>query len=126
VTFAAIVRSQFPDFGGDLWTSWSLLLRQPAPVLLESPPLPTHNSSGLYNDERRSPLFPNLHQGYPKQSIAMPEFRTRLFPFQDRQLLSQGGILQGDLFVAGEDENDQSQRAENRFEHDAILWPRRL
>ena len=55
----------------------------------------------------------------------MPEFRTRLFPFEDRQLLSQGGILQGDLSVAGEDENDESQRADNRFEHDAVLWPQR-
>jgi hypothetical protein len=38
-------------------------------------------------------IVPDLHQGYPEQAIAMPEFRTRLFPFEDRQLLSQGGIL---------------------------------
>jgi len=44
--------------------------------------------------------------------------------FQDGQL-SQSGILQRDLFVAGEDENDESQRLENRFEHDAVLWLQR-
>jgi hypothetical protein len=35
---------------------------------------------------------------------------------EDRQLVSQRGILQRDLFVAGEDENDESQNVENRFE----------
>jgi hypothetical protein len=79
----------------------------------------------LYDDECRSPFFPDLHKGNPEQSIAMPELRTGLFPFEDRQLLSQSGILQGDFFVAGKDENDESQRAENRFEHDAVLWPQR-
>jgi hypothetical protein len=54
----------------------------------------------------------------------MPELRTQLFPFEDHQLLSQSGILQRDLFVTGEDETDESQR-ENRFEHDAVLWPQR-
>jgi hypothetical protein len=49
------------------------------------------------------------------------EFRPRLFPFKDCQLLSQSGILQCDLFVASKDENDKSQYAENRFEHDATL-----
>jgi hypothetical protein len=117
--------NQLPDFVGDLRTSWSLPLGQAPPVPLESPPLPTQNSSGLYEDERRSPLFLDLHQGYPEQSIAMPEFRPRLFPFEDRQLLSQSGILQRDVFVAGEDENDELQRAENRYEHDAVLWPQR-
>jgi hypothetical protein len=29
--------------------------------------------------------------------------------------------LQRDVFVAGEDENDESHRAENRFEHDGTL-----
>jgi hypothetical protein len=70
-------------------------------------------------------LFPDLRQGYPEQSIAIPEFRPRLFPFEDCQLLSQSGILQRDISVAGEDENDESQRTENRFEHDAVLWSQR-
>ena len=52
----------------------------------------------------------------------MLEFRTWLFPFEDHQLLSQGGILQGDVFVAGEDGNDKSQRAANRSDHDEVLW----
>jgi hypothetical protein len=79
------------------------------------------NTTGLYDDERRPPLFPDLHQGYPEQSIVMPELRPRPFPFEDRQLLAQSRILQRDVFVAKEDENDESQRAENRLEHDEVL-----
>jgi len=79
----------------------------------------------LYDDKGCSPLFPDLHQDDPEQPIVMSELRPRLRPSEDRQLLSQSGILQRDLFVAGEDENDESQRVENRFEHDAVLWLQR-
>jgi hypothetical protein len=75
---------------------------------LKSTPLPTHNSSGLYDNERHFPLFPHLHQEHPKQSISIIESRPRPLPFEDGQLLSQSGILQCDLFVAGKDENDES------------------
>jgi len=75
----------------------------------------------LYDNERRSPLFPDLHQEYPEQPISRMELRSRLFPFQDCQLLPQRGILQCDLFVAGKGKHDESQCAENRPEHDATL-----
>ena len=58
-------------------------------------------------------------------SIPVAELRPRLFPFENHQLLAQSGILQGDAFVAGEDENDESQRAANRSDHDEVLWRQR-
>jgi hypothetical protein len=61
--------------------------------MLESPPLPIHNGSGLHSDNRRSPLFPDLHQAHPEQAISMTELRPRLFSFEDLQLLSQRSIL---------------------------------
>src|SRR5262249_1439620 len=49
------------------------------------------------------------------------ELRPRPFPFQNRQLLPQRGILQCDLFVAEEDEHEKSKSPENRLKHDATL-----
>jgi hypothetical protein len=55
--------------------------------------LPSHNRRGLHDDQRRSPLFPDLHEEYPEQAIAMTKLRAWFFPVEDRQLLSQRGIL---------------------------------
>jgi hypothetical protein len=57
-------------------------------------PLPTHHSSGLYNDKRCSPLFPDLHQDDPEQPIVMSKLRPRLCPFEDRQLLAIQAVLE--------------------------------
>ena len=53
-------------------------------------------------------MSPDLHEEYPKQSISVMEFQPWPFPFEDCQLLSQSGILQCELFVASNDENDES------------------
>src|SRR5215475_10132964 len=83
--------------------------------------MPAQDSSRLYDHERRSPFFPDLHEQYPEQTISIMELRPRPFPFQNRQLLPQRSILQCDLFVAEEDEHEKSECPENRLKHDATL-----
>ena len=113
--------NQLSEFGGDLRTARSIALGELPPVPPESTPMPAHDSSRLYDHERRSPFFPDLHKQYPEQTISIMELRPRPFPFQNRQLLPQRGILQCDLFVAEEDEHEKSECPENRLKHDATL-----
>jgi len=126
--FSVILRFQaYESQAIDFWrrtglrTSRSLLLGELPPVLPESASLPTHDCSWLYNNERRSPFFPDLHEHEPEETISIMELRPPLFPFQDCQLLPQRGILQCNLFVAGKDEHDKSHCAENPLEHEATL-----
>jgi hypothetical protein len=77
--------------------------------------------SDIPGTEKRLALLSTNEVHFPIWDLRF-HFRNNrwLAGFQDGQL-SQSGILQRDLFVAGEDENDESQRLENRFEHDAVL-----
>src|SRR5262249_53435594 len=89
--------------------------------MLQSQPLPVHNSSGLHNVEPRFPLCPHFHNEQPEQAASAVQRGTRSISFEDRQLLPQSGVFQRDLFVAGKDKKDEPQYSENRLEHDAVL-----
>ena len=58
---------------------------------------------------------------YPEKTISIKELQPRPFPFQNRQLLPERGILQCELLVAEEDEHEKSECPENRLKHDATL-----
>ena len=113
--------NQLPGFGGDVRTAGSIVPGELPPVPPESTPMPAHYSSRLYDHERRSPFFPDLHEQYPEQTISIMELRPRPSPFQNRQLLPECGILHCDLFVADKDEHEKSECPENRLKHDATL-----
>jgi len=49
-----------------------------------------------------------IRRPIPKYSVSICQFWSLNATFEDGQLLTQGGILQGDLFLAAENENNET------------------
>jgi hydroxymethylglutaryl-CoA reductase len=62
----------------------------------------------------RGPSIPEVEKNPYKGKI---EFWSRNVAFERGQLLAQGGILQGDLFLAGQNEKNETNRNHNRIQH---------
>src|SRR5215470_10289795 len=71
----------------------------------------------LHEYQRRFPVLPNQVKADPKQSISVVQFWPRNVAFEHGQLLAQGGILQGDLFLTAENEKNETNRNHNRIQH---------
>ena len=71
----------------------------------------------LHDHQRGFPVLPNQVQADPKQSISIVQFWPLSIAFEHGQLLTQGGILQGDLFLTAENEKNETNQHHNRVQH---------
>jgi hypothetical protein len=71
----------------------------------------------LHEYQRGFPVLPNHVQADPKQSISVVQFWPRNVAFEPGQLLAQGRILEGDLFLTAENEKNETNRNHNRVQH---------
>jgi hypothetical protein len=63
------------------------------------------------------PVLPNQVKADPKQSISVVQFWPWNVAFEHGQLLAQGGILQGNLFLTAENEKNETNRNHNCVQH---------
>jgi len=70
--------------------------------------VPRNHSLRPHDYQCRFPILPNHPQTDPKYSISICQFWSLNATFEHGQLLTQGGILQGNLFLAAENENNET------------------
>jgi hypothetical protein len=67
----------------------------PSPAQSKAFTMPSHNSSGLHNDETRSPIRPEPRQGDPEPAVRPAQFGTcRKLGFQDGKLMPKSDDFQ--------------------------------
>src|SRR6516164_4249482 len=71
----------------------------------------------LHEYQSGFPVLPNQVKAYPKQPISAVQFWPRHVAFEHGQLLSEGGILQGNLFLTAENEKNETNRNHNCVQH---------
>jgi hypothetical protein len=66
----------------------------PRPVPPKTFPMPTDHGVGVQRDQHLSPTFDIAGEGYPKEAIATRWVSSLRLPFQQRELLTKGKVLQ--------------------------------
>ena len=59
--------------------------------------MPEDHGLGLYQDQRAGPGGPETAENDPKQPVQITHGGSRLFAFEDRQLLAEGGNFQREI-----------------------------
>jgi hypothetical protein len=83
--------------------------------------VPGDDGLGLDDDQALGPIAPHAAQGSPEQPIQPIQTGTGPFPFEDRNLLSQGEDFQGGVAPTAEEDSDGGQDRENEFGHELTL-----
>ena len=66
-------------------------VRSPPPEPLKAGAMPGDDALGLYQDQCVGPGRPATAENDPKQPVEFTHLGSRLFAFEDRQLLAEGG-----------------------------------
>ena len=86
--------------------------------------MPGNDSLRPHDEQCGFPILPNHPQTDPKQPIAIIQFWPADVALEDGELLTQGCILQGDLFLTAEDEKNKTNPNRDAVQHrDTSLRP---
>jgi len=88
--------------------SWPFRLGQSPPVAFESFALPSGDRLRLNEYERRSPILPQFPERNPKQSISIAQTWSLFLMRENSQLMTKCDVFQGDVLVATEEQNQES------------------
>src|SRR5215470_2595551 len=79
--------------------------------------MPGRHGFRLHEYQSGFPVLPNQVKADPKQSISAVQFWPWHVAFEHGQLLAEGGILQGNLFLTAENEKNETNRNHNCIQH---------
>ena len=99
---------QTADFIGDLGPA-ATRAGTPMPVEPENGAVPADDGLGLHHDEGVGPAGPKAAAGRPEESVRRVQYWPRPFPFEDRDLLSEGEDFQGRVASSTEEDADSGQ-----------------
>ena len=87
---------QVAELGLELRTADRVRPGLPSPVELEALAVPGENRGGLNDDEARAPAGPHAGQPDPEDSIPPRQGRSANGPLENRELMAQCEVLEGD------------------------------
>jgi len=110
---------QFAQFPADAPSSCpNLMPREPRPISLEPCSMPANNSFRPDEDQCPLPPRPEPSQRHPKQFIRSGKSRQRVTLPQNRKLLPQSQILQGQVAARAKETNSQYRKKPQQAQHE--------
>ena len=85
---------QIPEFTPRSWPTRSLVPGNPGPEKAKSSPVPADDRLRSNQQQRLSPIRPNLREGDPKPAISGSQPRSWALSLPHSQLLAKGQVLQ--------------------------------
>jgi hypothetical protein len=79
--------------------------------------MPADHSVGLDEHQGIRPLRPQMPKRYPKQTIHAVQRWSRLFAFEDDELLAKSGCLQNEIVAGDEIGREISENGNNEHDH---------
>ena len=90
--------------GGRLWLDWPPMRRILAQrIVTKTSAVPSDDGLRLHDDEDVSPAGPTAAQGRPEEPVGGVQGRSGAFPFEDRDLLSEGEDFEGGVASTAEE-----------------------
>ncbi len=119
-----IFRRQAPDQVSDVPVDRGTAGRPPStfppPVPFKPLSMPTDHRLGFDDNERGTPLFPDLGEEHPKQSVAILQPGSLMFPRENSELLPEGQVFEEQAFSGFQDVENSTKRDSDNVEHEMI------
>jgi hypothetical protein len=123
--FADHAEDQLAQFQPDALSSYtSSTPGEPRPIHLETYPMPAHNSFRSDENQRLLPSRPEPPQYHPEQFVRRSKPRLRLLPFQSRELLSKGQVLQQQTAARAKESGKQNRQEPKQAQHESVVAER--
>ena len=79
--------------------------------------MPAHHGFRCDDDERLLPFRPESEGGDPEQLVNDAKVRTRVSPFQHRELLAKDQVFQGEDGTTAKQPTERPKEEQNELEH---------
>jgi len=94
---------------------------QPAPVQSKARPMPSDHSLRLHDNQNIRPSRPHAPKSGPEEAVEAVRGRSRTFPFQHGDLLSQREDLKRTIEATSEEHAEGKENGTDQMEHESTL-----